>query len=165
MHIKLQLKKSAKMVRMGLENLAKEIAEVGRLRLYNAGLEIVREMKVPGSEPTYPIQWDTDKQRKAFFASDGFGAGIPSRRTGNYEKAWQLVSIGDRPTNRGYEVVNTESYSKYIAGNAFGQGQSSIHVGRWKVFRDVVDKVLAKLPAEVLQAMKVVVRKIGFQVK
>jgi len=30
----------------------------------------------------YPIEWTSEKQRKAFFATDGFGGGIPYKRKG-----------------------------------------------------------------------------------
>ena len=30
----------------------------------------------------YPIRWTSERQRRAFFASDGFGRGIPTKRTG-----------------------------------------------------------------------------------
>ena len=40
------------------------------------------ELSIPAPEPTYPIQWDSERQRRAFFATDGFGRGIPTERTG-----------------------------------------------------------------------------------
>src|SRR5690554_5857723 len=38
----------------------------------------------------YPIQWTSERQRMAFFATDGFGQGIPTRRTGDLVKAWRV---------------------------------------------------------------------------
>src|SRR3972149_8428153 len=42
------------------------------------------EMAQPGSPIAYPVRWDSEKQRRAYFATDGFGAGIPYSRTGGY---------------------------------------------------------------------------------
>ena len=43
---------------------------------------------VPGP-PKRPIRWTSDRQRRAFFASDGFGGGIPTRRTNAIVNAWK----------------------------------------------------------------------------
>lgn len=37
-------------------------------------------LKTVPAKPNYPIRWTSDKQRKAFFASKGFGRGIPASR-------------------------------------------------------------------------------------
>lgn len=39
--------------------------------------------------PGNPYEWQSEKQRRAFFATDGFGGGIPSQRTGAFEAGWQ----------------------------------------------------------------------------
>ncbi len=41
--------------------------------------------KNPGP-PKYPIRWKSEKQRRAFFATDGFGKGIPYKRIGKLAK-------------------------------------------------------------------------------
>lgn len=49
---------------------------------------VLDELRDEPGKPTYPIQWTSEKQRRAFFATDGFGGGIPYRRTGKLAKAW-----------------------------------------------------------------------------
>jgi hypothetical protein len=44
--------------------------------------------QIPGPVK-YPIRWTSAKQRRAFFATDGFGRGIPTRRTGAVAK-WEI---------------------------------------------------------------------------
>lgn len=53
------------------------------------------------------LRWKSDKQRKAFFASNGFGRGIPTRRTGKIREAWV---IGFYPSRRiiGQIVVSND---------------------------------------------------------
>ena len=116
-------------------------------------------MKEPGKKPTYPIQWDSTKQRKAFFASDGFGGGIPHVRTGEYQRAWKAIK-----TEQGYEVFNPLSHAQFIAGTSVGRDpQSRIHRQRWNVFAYVIQTAIRTLPKEVRQAINQVIHKEGFR--
>jgi hypothetical protein len=45
--------------------------------------------RIPGA-PVYPLRWQTEKQRRAYFATDGFGSGIPYRRTGELVEGWDV---------------------------------------------------------------------------
>ncbi|PJF38481.1 MAG: hypothetical protein CUN54_10770, partial [Phototrophicales bacterium] len=38
----------------------------------------------------YPIEWTSERQRRAYFATDGFGAGIPYKRTGETDAGWEM---------------------------------------------------------------------------
>lgn len=76
----------------------------------------------------YPIQWTSERQRKAFFATNGFGAGIPYQRTGGLGQAWKLLSVN---TGNGAMLVleNRANAAKYVYG-FFGQPrpQQRFHV-------------------------------------
>ena len=50
--------------------------------LSNAVIEIVRIMRRSGLSIKYPVRWDSEKQRRAYFATNGCGKRIPYRRTG-----------------------------------------------------------------------------------
>lgn len=145
---------NAPLVRQGLENLAADIPQIGRRRIYNAMLAMRSELRKPGSPITYPVHWDSERQRKAFFASDGFGRGIPTRRTGQYNAGYQIVR-----TDKGYRLENRVSYAKYIGGSAYGTKQSNIHRGRWQLMRDAVDEQIANLPEEIIEEIKIVSRR------
>ena len=172
--------KNAVLVHKGLEHLRKAIPEISRQRLYDAAAEIRDAMKEAGIEPTYPIHWDSVKQRKAFFASDGFtkprdwkrpkgyvNTSIPYKRKGTYEKAWKIEKspAGKAPASEGYHLVNALEYAKYIGGTARGARQSRIHKGRWNVFRKVADRIIAKLPKTVIRSLQIIARKEGFKTK
>lgn len=60
----------------------------------------------------YPIQWTSERQRKAFFATDGFGAGIPTRRTGKLQAAWVVEVRGNAIV-----VENKSEIAKYVVGS------------------------------------------------
>jgi hypothetical protein len=57
-------------------------------RLANKAL---RQLTKEPGKPVYPIRWASIRQRKAFFASRGFGRGIPTQRTGALLKAWEVI--------------------------------------------------------------------------
>ncbi len=125
--------------------------------------EIVRIMRQPGKPSTRPVQWDSPKQRAAFFASGGFGQGIPYRRSGGTEQAWMNAAISN-----GYMVSNEGHKAVFLYGTASGigtgskvtsTGQSHIHVGRWPLFRPVVNAIVAKLPDSIRQALQIEIGK------
>lgn len=168
--LSLKIVPPAKIARQGLERLRKGIPSVGRLRLYKAAIEIRKRMKVEGKPVTYPINWDTEKQRKAFFATDAFtikgrrplgyvNEHIPTVRTGDYQKAWQVIRTED-----GYDVGNPLAHSQYIGGTArSADRQSRIHRGRWPVFKRQIEIVLRTLPKLVKDNLKAIARQAGFR--
>jgi hypothetical protein len=153
----LSIQVHGELVRKGLQNLADEVPKIGRLQIYQTSLRIRTGMRQPGAKPTHPINWASVKQLKAFYASEGFGGGIPHRRTDEYVNGWVIEPIGDQ----GYMLVNKTAGAQYIGGNAYGQMQSPIHRGRWPVFRDVADREVEKLPQEINEQIKMVARREG----
>lgn len=97
--------------------------------------QIETEMQRSPGKPNYPIQWASVKQRKAFFASNGFGRGIPTRRTGAYVQGWKVVYRGlGRNDGAVIELDNPVSYARYVGG---GDAQP-FHIDRWPQAVDVV---------------------------
>src|SRR5690348_12561843 len=39
----------------------------------------------------YPIEWESEKQRRAFFATNGFGRGIGAERTHDLSQSWGIA--------------------------------------------------------------------------
>jgi hypothetical protein len=146
------------LVRQGLESLFAEVPKIGRRRIRTLLNRIQRAMKKPGEKPTYPIKWDSVKQRKAYFATDGFGAGIPYVRTGKYNAGWKVEKFGET----GYTLRNDNPHGKYIGGGADGSGQSRIHGGRWTLLRDATEEEITKLPSEVVKEILLVARSKGY---
>ncbi len=154
MGTQIQVVIDGRFVRQGLQNLSAAIPEVGRLQIYRTAQRIYSAMKVKGAKPTYPIQWDSEKQRRAFFASDGFGGGIPHKRIDQYVNAWTIERIGDM----GYRIKNESPGAEWIAGDS----QSRIHRGRWPVFRYVIGIEVQKLPEEITREIVNVSRLYGW---
>lgn len=63
----------------------------------------------------YPFEFATERSRRAFFATDGFGRGIPTRRTGALGRGYRSVV-----TISGDSVIcvigNVTPYRKYVKG-------------------------------------------------
>ena len=59
-----------------------------------------------------PYRWQSEKQRRAFFATKGFGKGIPSKRSYELLRGWQQSVDPYRKT-----LFNRVPYAKYVMGN------------------------------------------------
>ena len=59
----------------------------------------------------YPLPFTSNNQRMAFFASNGFGGGIPYRRSGNLALRWFVDYV-----NGEVVIVNKAKYAKYVYG-------------------------------------------------
>jgi hypothetical protein len=159
--LSLRITPPARLIQKRFENLRRKIPVISRKRMYDAAVAIRHEMKQPGAKPNGPIPWDSPKQQKAFFATDGFGRGIPTKRGGEYIRGWQILRI-----ENGYDVGNPLAHARYIGGTARSTNrQSRIHRGRWNLFKVVKDKVLAKLPKAVKEALQQLARQEGFRTK
>lgn len=78
-------------------------------------LGILAQLRRTPASVHYPIQWQSDKQRAAFFATDGFGHGIPYKRTGKMVAAWRTdITVNDAVIV--FSVSNTDPKEKYVTG-------------------------------------------------
>lgn len=150
------IKLDVKPLRKVLIALAGNISQSAQFTLWQTAQNIRDEMREEGSPIVYPVQWDSTKQRKAFFATDGFGRGIPTRRSGQAVGAWQAIQMQD-----GAQVMNPLSHIVFISGRR----QSKIHKGRWKLFHIVVDAAIKLLPEKLRTQVTVTIREQGFEIR
>lgn len=95
------------------------------------------ELSEYGEPPTYPIPWVSERQKRAFFASNGFGGGIPHERNGalpdSFEEAEVMASAG---------LVEGKVYSvAEWAHFVMGKDQSPIHQGRWRTDEQIAVEI------------------------
>lgn len=62
-----------------------------------------------------PFVWSSDRQRRAYFATNGFGGGIPTRRTGNL-MARGVFSVEKKRANIWVHYMNFAPYSQWVIG-------------------------------------------------
>lgn len=88
--------------------------------------QLLNRLRQSAGKPHYPLRWASDRQRKKYFASRGFGEGIPYVRTEDTANAWQvqLRRLGDRDA---LSVINPEPHSIYLYGDALGFHQQPFH--------------------------------------
>lgn len=89
----------------------------------------------------YPFVWASLKQMRAYFASDGFGAGIPYQRTHRYSQSWRLDMLREGDTFT-FRVSNDDPAAKWIGGS-FDQRREFQQPGHiasgWPRSQDTVD--------------------------
>lgn len=56
-------------------------------------LRALQRISTEPGRPNYPLKWQTPRQRRAYFATDGFVRGIPSRRTGRQAESWSVEVV------------------------------------------------------------------------
>jgi hypothetical protein len=64
----------------------------------------------------YPIQWTSRLQEIKFFATNGFGKGIPYKRTGTLNRSW--FSFSETVLGLGASIIiwNSQSYAQFVVG-------------------------------------------------
>ena len=130
--------------------MAKDISELtdflsglmtdARAVLLETAQQIRGRMAEEGKPITYPVQWDSEKQRRAFFATNGFGGGIPHVRTGAYQRGWTA-----EPRSFGAVLFNHTRGAGAIGGTPSGW-QSRIHRNRWNYLLQILSEELTKIP-------------------
>lgn len=146
--ISVRVKSNVKLVRRDLDNLRLAIPKIGAYRIREAGSTIRKRMEKPGKKPTYPLRWASKAQQILVMIKLRKAGTLPYVRTGAHGRGWK-----EEVTKSGIKVYNTMRTSKYLYGNMRGEGQSSIHVGRWLLLRAVYDSVIKGLPKKVIESL------------
>lgn len=99
-----------------LDNVNQEIEEIGQAVVQEISPELLDELRDAPPPRVYPgapkIEWTSDLQRRAFFASDGFDGGIPTKRTGKLIESWEFVW-----ENLSLIVRNTQDWARFVVGS------------------------------------------------
>ncbi len=131
------LRKAPKKMRVALST-AKKNTE----RLLNATL------KSPQPPPRYPLKWKSERQRRAFFATRGFGHGIPYNRTNRLINAWRVQIVSDDEGGL-LEVVNDTPYLDYVAS---GSSVRQPMFPQWYNYDDVLLKAEKNAQDTIIEA-------------
>lgn len=78
-----------------------------------------------------PYKWQTEKQRRAYFATKGFGKGIPYTRSGKLADGWKQIEDGVNS-----KVVNEVPYVRYVMGADQQRGHAA---DKWRQWQKVVE--------------------------
>lgn len=81
-------------------------------------LKVGLDLKRYPPHHTFPygeFPWTTEKQKRAFFATGGFGGGIPGSRTGDLSRSWHTIYTFDA-LGGNINIVNDEPYMPFVQG-------------------------------------------------
>lgn len=95
----------------------------------------VREMATEPGRIAGKVQWQSEKQRRAFFATNGFGRGIPTIRTHALSKGWK-TDLKTSAVGGLFTAVNNVPYKRFVQGL---QAQR-MHINRWKQESEVIPR-------------------------
>lgn len=140
--------------RNGIRNLIVAIQNISKEELEPAANEIAVGMRVPGSPITYPVDWDSIKQKIYVIIKLREERNLPYKRTDEYIGAWQVVEI-----ERGYRTMNASPGALYLSGGINGLYQSNIHKGRWPLFRSVFLPVVLRLRKRVTDSLRKAIKR------
>jgi len=132
-----------------------ELFKVALEGMHQVAENIKTRMMEEGKPIQYPVQWDSERQRLAFFATNGFGKGIPYQRNHQYRLGWKTERT---PFNRQYRVLLSNKHPAGAVGGMVrnSQWQSRIHRSRWNYLPKILYEELAKLPQEVSNHIKAI---------
>lgn len=69
----------------------------------------------PERKETPPFEFATLKSQRAYFASNGFGKGIPYKRSGTLGRGWN-VAVSYKFQDSLIRISNVQPYSKFVYG-------------------------------------------------
>lgn len=138
--------------------MTKDISELpASLRaIINGSVNALREtagrvrsrMAETGKPVTYPIDWDSPKQRRFVMAKLRRENNLPYRRTGRYEASWKVK-------HKPFGATVFAPHPAGAIGGLPGGWQSRIHRNRWNYLTRVLFEELAKLPDEISNQVRV----------
>lgn len=120
------------------------VAAVTVRTVTRVGDRILGPLRAGGSPITYPVRWQSDKQRAAFFATNGFGSGIPYRRSKELENGYKLTVTQSPKNLPSIGIANPVKYRKFVTGRY----QQRMHAGRWIKEQDYFSKARITLADE-----------------
>lgn len=114
---------------------------------------VLHELQYMPPKVHYPFVWTTEKQRRAFFATNGFGNGIPYRRTGGMVNAWKV----DITINDGTVIMSASNKNKAVK-YVTGKKQQPGHVASgWPKHKETLNFWAVAAKEEVSKALRTLV--------
>lgn len=137
---------------VGLKELQDKLTKLTP-RMIDAGVEganvkIVEALKIYPPKSNAKFHWSSEKQRRAFFATKGFGRGIPYQRTQELRNGWQTIGGGKNQI-----VVNEVGYAKWV------QDIATQTIGMMYRGWDVIPTVLSRHMVNIIKAFEGGMRK------
>lgn len=85
-----------------------------RRQASKAKTRMLGRLREEPSNPQHPIRWKSEKQKRAYFVTDGFGRGIGAPRTHALSEGWKVDIDGSNFFSM--DVYNTQDYTRFVEG-------------------------------------------------
>lgn len=109
--------------------------------------KLLTRLDVQPGPVKYPIRWKSARQRRAFFATNGFGRGIPTRRSGKLGKSWKIDLLEEQDGGI-FTVYNITNYEQYVTGI----DQQPFHMDTgWYHSQDILAEALVEAEEVLIQ--------------
>jgi hypothetical protein len=99
--------------------------------------KVQHDLQAPVPAVHYPLDWQTPRQRRAYFATNGFHHGIPYKRTGGLLRAWKVIPTPLSDKGFGVTIMNDNPAAPFVIGNR--QQRMHRRTGWRKVDKQVED--------------------------
>jgi hypothetical protein len=103
-------------IREAAEDAPRRMNKAYKARVKRLRQRILDDLRAYPGPVKYPFRWKSERQRRAFFATDGFGHGIPYVRTNALRDSWQ-TRIQDQRGGAIFEVENNADYARFVVGD------------------------------------------------
>lgn len=105
-----------------MDNIEMETERIGKYALSEIKDELLDDLTDEPPRRNYPgdytdgkLEWTSEPQGVAFWASDGFGAGTPFKRDGSLSDDWEITGASH---NRVFNIIvqNSNKGAKFVGG-------------------------------------------------
>lgn len=156
----IQLTTTIKSKRLAVPRHAKSVPNVIRSEMRRIGSRArnrtLSKMRQDPPKPRYPINWTSERQRKAYFATNGFGAGIPYQRTGRLNRSYNFA-INDTSSGASIVISSSSRVGRYVVGTPPGNArkfQQRFHADRWDLVYPIARKELERVKVDAEKTIK-----------
>lgn len=98
-----------------LKTVPRKFKALYRKRIDTLAKKTLQQLQRTPPKVKRPIEWTSRKQQRAYFASRGFGKGIPTIRTGKLQDGWKVINESDF-TEGLFTVYNDSTVRDYFTG-------------------------------------------------
>ena len=103
-------------IREAAQDASRRMNKAYKRKIKRLRQQLLDELREYPGPVKYPFRWKSERQRRAYFATDGFGWGIPYVRTDALKASW-TTHIRDQKDGAVFEVENRAPYAIYVMGD------------------------------------------------
>lgn len=109
-----------------------------RFRAITANSKVIKSPNIVAALSAAQLKWAEDSRRKLLYPPP---EPLPSYdRTGDLGRGWHITGPHLSGSGLVVNLINNVEYAEKVYGDEQGSGQAWMHVGRWPLLQDVIDR-------------------------